>query len=266
MHFKPESQFVIVTTRTGALSIRNKANGEILHNPLGPWLEAQELYLRQSGLEARLLNEKFSKDVLVLYDVGLGAGANALAAVDAYLNLKKADKPARPLHIVSFENDLSLMKFALENAYHFPHLEKYQEYLHELVNKGVVCDEKNAFTWELQLGDFAELIKTELPLAEVVYYDLYSPLSNTELWTTQVFKELRAKCVGEPRSSILLTYSRSTTIRLNLLNSGFYVGTAIIPSIRMEGTQASTRSQDLHKPLEPQWFGNRGLKPPELTI
>ncbi|MDZ4677465.1 MAG: MnmC family methyltransferase [Oligoflexia bacterium] len=266
MQFKMDSQFVIVTTRTGALSIRNKANGEIMHNPLGPWLEAQELYIRQSGLEERLCNENFSKVPLVIYDVGLGAAANALAAVDTYLKLKMTNENIRPLHIVSFENDLSLMSFALENSYHFPHIERYQDYLQTLVTSGKVHDIQNSLVWDLQLGHFPDLIKNPLPPAEVIFYDLYSPQSNTEVWTQDVFRDLRKNCVHEPNSAVLLTYSRSTTIRLNMLKSGFYVGTADIPSIRMEGTQAATIPHALNKPLAPQWFDNRGLKSPELTM
>ena len=141
-----DSQFVIVTTRTGALSIRNKANGEIMHNPLGPWLEAQELYIRQSGLEERLCNENFSKVPLVIYDVGLGAAANALAAVDTYLKLKMTNENIRPLHIVSFENDTDSLKLALRNAPAFPHL--HHAAPHELMKLNKWVSPKGNIVWE----------------------------------------------------------------------------------------------------------------------
>ena len=49
------SDFEIVTTTAGAVSIRNIVVNEIMHNPVGPWREANDLYIKQSLFEERLL-------------------------------------------------------------------------------------------------------------------------------------------------------------------------------------------------------------------
>ena len=89
--------FEIVKTTLGMVSIKDLNTGEIMHNPVGPWQESRLLYVGQSGLKTRLALETTSP--LVLFDVGLGAGFNALAAI---LEFDDSLKP-RPLHIVSFE-------------------------------------------------------------------------------------------------------------------------------------------------------------------
>ncbi len=70
--------FEIVTTTLGVTSIRHKIVDEIMHNPVGPWAEANALYIEQSKLGQRLAAPG---EELILFDVGLGAAANALAAL-----------------------------------------------------------------------------------------------------------------------------------------------------------------------------------------
>src|SRR3954465_7829909 len=99
-------KFDIVKTRLGATSIRNLATGEIMHNPLGPERESHDLYIVFSNFAERITRP--IKSPLVVFDVGLGAAANSLAALECW---RKNKVNARPLHIVSFEKDLSLLAF-----------------------------------------------------------------------------------------------------------------------------------------------------------
>ena len=108
--------FEIVTTTAGAVSIRNKALNEIMHNPVGPWAEANSLYIDQSKLEDRL--RETSEEELVLFDVGLGAAANALAALHCAARIPGR---SRVLKLISFERDLELLRFALQNSSKFAH-------------------------------------------------------------------------------------------------------------------------------------------------
>src|SRR5258708_5273066 len=110
---KPSDKFEIVTTRMGALSIRDNVSQEIMHNPVGPWIEANSLYIEQSKLRRRLVEDLTTE--LVIFDVGLGAAANALAV----LHCARALAVRRPLRLVSFERDLELLQFALDNANSF---------------------------------------------------------------------------------------------------------------------------------------------------
>src|SRR3954464_3026474 len=101
----------------GFSSIRQISSGEIMHSRTDPIKEARELYVEQSRLAERL-RENPTSGPLVLWDVGLGAAANATAAIEGH----ERAMPSRPLSIFSFENDLDPLRLALEHETEFPHL------------------------------------------------------------------------------------------------------------------------------------------------
>ncbi|MDP9066235.1 MAG: tRNA guanosine(34) transglycosylase Tgt, partial [Pseudomonadota bacterium] len=70
-----------VVVREGVGRIRDLASGEVMHPGYGPEDEARSLYVDQSGLVQRL--QAADDCPLVVWDVGLGAGANAMAAIRA---------------------------------------------------------------------------------------------------------------------------------------------------------------------------------------
>ena len=238
-----EADFEIVTTRMGVLSIRDNISGETMHNPVGPWAEANSLYIDQSHLARRL--SEGTADELVIFDVGLGAAANALAALHCARSLKMR----RPLRLVSFERNLSLLEFTLKNAHHFDHFKGYEGAVRSLLSSGVWQQE--GITWELRHGDFRELIELEAHFANVVFYDPYSFKKNMEMWLPEIFRKVRSKC---NKDGLLLTYSRSTPIRVGLLLAGFYVGAGVSTGAKDETTQASVRIEDLANPLGRAWL------------
>src|SRR4030095_10481212 len=67
----------------GFATIRDISSGEIMHARTPPMVEAHRLYIEQSDLAARLhvsveeRSAKGSLEPLVIWDVGLGAAANA---------------------------------------------------------------------------------------------------------------------------------------------------------------------------------------------
>lgn len=75
----------------GFASIRQISSGEIMHSRTDPIQEARQLYVEQSGLAVRLQAES-----LILWDVGLGAAANAMAAIECY----EESSSTRPFRIV----------------------------------------------------------------------------------------------------------------------------------------------------------------------
>jgi len=62
-------------------SIRQISYGEVMHSVIAPSEEANNLYVEPSVLASRLLGEQRQKDELVIWDVGLGAATNAMAAI-----------------------------------------------------------------------------------------------------------------------------------------------------------------------------------------
>jgi queuine tRNA-ribosyltransferase len=235
------SLFEIVTTTAGALSIRNKAVNEIMHNPVGPWREANELYVEQSQLQKYLVRDVDRE--LIIFDVGLGAAANALASLHCL------QKSPRPVRLVSFEIDLELIRFAMVNSHRFSHFSGYEKAIRQLLEDGYWED--GHIKWELHHGDFLELVETVNAKAEIIYYDPYSPKMNETMWTTECFSKLRARCQDQ---AMLYTYSQSTPIRVALLEAGFYVGYGIPTGFKESTTIAACRLGDLQKPLDIRWL------------
>lgn len=228
----------------GAVSIRDNVTQEIMHNPVGPWVEANSLYIQQSSLERRL-GEDLSQE-LVIFDVGLGAAANALAA----LHCARANSGhRRNLRMVSFERNLELLQFALDNANHFDHFSGYESAVQSILKMGKW--EEPGITWELRHGNFTELIVAEQSAANIVFYDPYSFKTNIEMWMPEVFRAVRAKCAPD---GLLLTYSRATPIRVGLLMAGFFIGAGVATGSKDETTQASVRLRDLANPLGKAWL------------
>lgn len=236
--------FEIVTTTMGAVSIRDNITKEIMHNPVGPWVEANALYIDQSDFKRRL-TENLTLE-LVVFDVGLGAAANALAALHA----ARALKTRRPMRLISFERELRLLQFALDNAHHFDHFKGFEDAVQSILNTGKW--EEDGIIWELRHGDFTQLIDEESNRANVIFYDPYSSKKNGDMWNKGIFKKVREKCAPD---GILFTYSRATPIRVSLLLAGFYVGQGIASGLKDETSQAAVRFEDLQNPLGEPWLG-----------
>jgi queuine tRNA-ribosyltransferase len=240
----------VVTLANGALAIRERASGEVMHPGAGPRVEAETIYVAPSRLAARLQE---GGDPLVLFDVGLGAATNAISAWQVS---EAQSASARQLEIASFEHDLDALRLALrpENA---PAL-------------GLTEDGANAYAaatallvsgrhetphtrWRLCLGDFPALL-AEVPVGsvDIVFWDLFSPRTAPALWTVAMFKDLRRVCRD---GATLHTYSASTSTRSGLLLGGFAVGVGDPTGEHDETTIAATRVADLARPLGAQWLG-----------
>lgn len=234
--------FEIVTTTLGVKSIRNKRVNEIMHNPVGPWAEANALYILQSKLAERLSQ---SGPELVLFDVGLGAAANALAA------LHSGRGAPRALRIVSFEREMELLRYALKHADQFPHFEPFMGAVAELLASGSWSE--GNLSWELREGNFREKILEETRKPDLIYFDPYSSKVNREMWAVDCFKALRR--VSRDEGTLLYTYSQATPVRVAILAGGFYLGRGPASGPKEETTIAATRLSDLENPMGAEWFG-----------
>ena len=249
--------FEVVKTTMGLTSIKDLKTGEILHNPVGPWAEANDLYVAGTRLKERLRsgsgNTGSVEKPLVLFDVGLGAGFNAVAAIEA-LREVQGTGPARPLHIVSFERRPELFEFSLAESQAFPFMERHRSILDIFLKTGRIVDE-NGLSWELRLGPFEELVQKEKLFPEIVFFDPYSPKTNPEMWEFAVVQRLfdlarRAggSADGSERGSVLATYSMSTAVRVTLLLAGFFVGAGPRSGAKSETTIAATALNELAEP------------------
>ncbi len=233
--------FEIVKTTLGVTSIRNTLVNEIMHAPLGPWQEANELYIEQSDLNTKLSQN--TEEEFVIFDVGLGAAANALAALHC------ARRSQRPVRLVSFEIDLSLLEFAFFHIEEFEHFKGFEAAIDSILTHKRW--RQNQITWELFEGDFLKCIDKVKHQCHLIFYDPYSPKQNQEMWTTDCFKKLKEKC---HKDATFYNYSQATPIRAALLEAGFYVGYGKSIGEKETTTQAACQLDDLERPLGERWL------------
>lgn len=231
----------------GTLTLRHLASGETMHSRVGPAEEARLLYIEQSRLRDRLLASGAEGEELVLFDVGMGAATNALAAIDLALTLTTDPARHRRLQVISFESDPSGLELALRLRAELPFLVRHADVAETLLARGHWKSAGDQVRWELKAGNFLEHVR-DCPAPELVYFDLYSPKVSPELWTAEVFRTLRHE------RTRLFTYSSATHVREALLNAGFFVGYGCSTPAKKETTQAAGCLDALIRPLGPEWL------------
>jgi queuine tRNA-ribosyltransferase len=216
----------------GFASIRQISSGEIMHSRTAPMEEARKLYVEQSFLAERLSENPRKQDPLVIWDVGLGAGANAMAALECHEKVSGA----RPLQVVSFENDLDSLRLALGQQQDFPDLRV--DAATAILADGHWQSRNDAgLSWQLLPGDFLENME-RATAPDLIFYDMFSTRSSAHLWTLGVFRKLFAACAG--RAVELFTYTCSTANRAALLASGFHLARGRNAGEKIETTIALT--------------------------
>ena len=215
----------------GFFSVRQISSGEIMHSRTEPMDEARRLYVEQSRLADRLREESRAGEPLVIWDVGLGAAANAMAAMDCF----EATPSARPLHIVSFENDLDSLRLVVANSERFPSLRS--DAANAIITSREWRSVDGALTWTLLEGDFVEQID-KAPKPSLIFYDMFSTKTSARLWGVAVFRKL-FQALGD-RAAELFTYTCSTANRAALLAAGFFVARGRNAGVKVETTIALT--------------------------
>ncbi|MGI8819896.1 MAG: tRNA guanosine(34) transglycosylase Tgt [Chthoniobacterales bacterium] len=226
--------------REGFGSIRQISSGEIMHLRTPPMDEARQLYAEQAQLAGRL--REANPEPLVIWDVGLGAAANAMAAIHCYEREATADA-VRPLRIISFENDLDSLKLALLHNRDFPYLRHAAP--PAILRDGRWRSKQHAgLEWELMRGDFVQRMSHAPAPPDLIFYDMFSRKTSAEAWTLQTFRRLFAACGDRPVA--LFTYSCSTSVRAALLAAGFHVARGRGMGAKAETTIAFTPSAGTH--------------------
>ena len=236
--------------------IRDTVSGEVMHPGSDPAHEAQSLYVEQSRLLERLSSlAGHTEAPLVVWDVGLGAAANAMAAILAVENLGTA--ATRPLQLVSFENDLDSLKLALDHPGWFKHLRHAAP--RALLRDSRWISPTSPIEWLLLSGDFA-VRKFEAPPPDIIFFDPFSFKTDGVLWTLSAFRELTQACRDQPTE--LYTYTYSTSVRAAMLAAGFYVAKGRATGPKGETTiglsaraAAAAHGREL---LGPEWLAKWG--------
>lgn len=243
----------LVKLASGVHSVHSTAHCETFHPVIGPVAEAEALYVRQLRLVERL---RAHQGEFVIWDVGLGAAANALTVLRAAREVHGA------IRLVSFDHTLEPLEFALTHASDLGYFGGYEEHLRNLIQHHRVAfqDAAQAVDWEFHLGDFPSLLRSlataperKLPAPHVILFDAFSPAKNPAMWTQPLFADL-FQLLDPSRPCALPTYSRSTMLRVSLLLAGFFVGAGHATGEKEETTIAANTLGLLEEPLGQDWL------------
>lgn len=234
--------FEIVTVASGVRSVRSLGNGETFHPVVGPMAEARGMHVTQQ----RLVERAGEAEPFVVWDVGLGAAANAIAVLEAL-----SSAGTGPVELHSFETTLAPLEFAWEHAAELGYFGGWEEAVAALLQKGEA--QCGAVRWKLQLADFhTSVADARIPAPHAVLFDPYSPTVNPGLWTCATFAAIRGRAAEK---CLLTNYSRATAVRVALLRAGWFVGHGEATGEKDETTIAATRCEMLAAPLTPAWLG-----------
>jgi tRNA U34 5-methylaminomethyl-2-thiouridine-forming methyltransferase MnmC len=248
-----DDRYQLVRLNNGICSVRSLADAETFHPVVGPVAEAEALYVNQLKLRERLQNHSGE---FVIWDVGLGAAANALTVLRATREI------ACHIRLVSFDHTLEPLEFALKHTAELGYFGGYENHLEEFLREHRVTFQDGAQTvnWEFHLGDFPEFLKSQIanrkskiPAPHAILFDAFSPAKNPAMWTLPLFKNL-FQLLDPQRPCALPTYSRSTILRVTLLLAGFFVGVGHATGEKEETTIAANDLSLIAEPLDLRWL------------
>ena len=141
-----------------------------------------------------------------------------MAAILTYESVA-AKGHARPLRIVSFENDLDSLRLAFKHHDRFPYLRHGGP---PAILERAVWQSKQygGLEWKLIEGDFLATMRLAEP-PDLIFYDMFSGKTCAPAWTIEAFRAVNAVCAG--RDVELFTYTCSTASRVAMLGAGFHV-------------------------------------------
>jgi len=245
-----DAGYKIVQLANGVNSVHSFAERETFHPVIGPVAEAEALYVNQLRLRDRLAAHRGE---FVVWDVGLGAAANALTVLR-----HTRDLPVN-VRLESFDHTLAPLEFALNQATALGYFDGYETSVKQLLtaHQASFTDGKRTVEWRAHVADFPSLLgrpdAQALPKPHAILFDAFSPAKNPAMWTLPLFTNLFRLC-SPMHPCAMPTYSRSTMLRVTLLLAGFFVGVGHATGEKEETTIAANTRDLIAEPLDGKWL------------
>lgn len=211
-----------------AMDSTNPRNDEskdwIAKSPIANAISPLSQPMADSSSASRGASKFGNNGKIVVWDVGLGAAHNAMAAIRCFEKALKENGSdnLNKLKIISFERDLDPLKLACKHNKEFPHLHHSAPF--KLLKEGKWVDSTGLLEWELVEGDFLKLFENQ-EKPDIIFYDPFSPKTDCDCWSLEAFKHLYNYC--SEKSFELYTYSTSTMIRATMLVAGMWVAKGV---------------------------------------
>jgi len=223
-------EYEAVQHDNGFHTIRHRKSGMIIHTA-EPLSEARHLFIEHAKFTDML--EAHKEDPLIIWDIGLGSGAVAMAAVMEYEKIFSLNPQEKSVKIISFSKNTDAVKLAVKHQELFYHTRHSAPGV--LLRNGVWQSDKYPIQWHLIESEIPEKI-TETFQPHCVFYNPFPFEKDKQNYVT--FRKIHACSV--PGGTKLYTAQNSTIVRGELLAAGFYTGSIIVPVMNTEITAAFT--------------------------
>jgi tRNA U34 5-methylaminomethyl-2-thiouridine-forming methyltransferase MnmC len=196
-------------TEDGSNTLYVSEIDEHYHSAFGAVQESQHVFIG-AGFNCCTARE------LSVLEIGFGTGLNCFLTLVASL---KSNQRIRYTAIEKFPLSENIWE-QLNYGQHFPETDPRQfSLLHKAPWNKETTINSQFFLRKIE-ADLLQIDPAELTLADLVYFDAFSPEKQPELWDLSVFEMLYAQMKGE---SILVTYCAKGSVRRILQSVGFMV-------------------------------------------
>ena len=195
-----------VLTSDGSETFLSHVTGETYHSRSGAAREARGKFCGPCGIEGLAL-----QGGAVILDICFGLGYKTAAAIDICMEAN----PSAQVRVYAFESDphILAMTGAVDPPFHSYGLVRRAA-------SGVSCAREGGAGITLLRGDAREEILRIDEMADAVFFDPFSPARAPHMWTTEFFRDIRARMRPGAR---LATYSCARAARDSLRAAGFEV-------------------------------------------
>jgi len=196
-------------TDDGSHTLTSDKIGENYHSKFGAIQESKHIFI-DAGITA-VANNK-NKQINVL-EVGTGTGLNILLTYlwsEKYnISIKYYGYEPYPIS----KNDVILLNYPKQLGVD----EELFFHIHDEIGKPVNLSDKFSL---LVNKSTIQSVKLKPGYYDVIYFDAFSPDSQPEMWTTEVFGKIYDSLVS---GGVLTTYSCKGNVKRSLIEAGFSI-------------------------------------------